>query len=53
MERTGVSHRKSLVAINEVLEFLKGRVPACGEMVDALLSAVQLTQQVNNNYVQC
>ena len=45
-KRTGVSHRKSLVAINEVLEFLKGRVPLCGEMVDALLSAVQQTQQV-------
>ena len=45
-KRTGVSHRKSLVAINEVLEFLKNRVPLCGEMVDALLSAVQETQQV-------
>ena len=45
-KRTGVSHRKSLIAINEVLEFLKGRVPACGEMVDALVSAVQQTQQV-------
>ena len=45
-KRTGVSHRKGLIAISEVLEFLKGRVPVCGEMVDALLSAVQQTQQV-------
>ena len=49
-KRTGVSHRKSLVAINEVLEFLKGRVPVCGEMVDALLLAVQQTQQVHKMY---
>lgn len=45
-KKTGVSHRKSIIAINEVLEFLKGRVPMCGEMVDGLLSAVQETQQV-------
>lgn len=45
-KRTGVSHRKSLIAINEVLEFLKNRVPMCAEMVDGLLSAVQQTQQV-------
>ena len=45
-KRTGVSHRKSVIAINEVLEFLKNRVPLCGEMVDGLLSAVQQTQQV-------
>ena len=49
-KRTGVSHRKSLIAINEVLEFLKGRVSVCGEMVDALLSAVQQTQQVQKMY---
>ena len=50
-KRTGVSHRKSLIAINEVMEFLKGRVTVCGEMVDALLSAVQQTQQVQKK--QC
>ena len=46
-KKTGVSHRKSVIAINEVLEFLKNHVPMCGEMVDALLAAVQeSTQQV-------
>ena len=47
-KKTGVSHRKSMIAINEVLEFLKNRVPMCGEMVDALLAAVQeSTEQVH------
>lgn len=44
-KKTGVSHRKSMIAINEVLEFLKNRVPMCGEMVDALLAAVQESAQ--------
>ena len=45
-KKTGVSHRKSLIAINEVLEFVKNRVPMCGEMVDGLMAAVHESQQV-------
>ena len=41
---TGVSYRKSLLAISGVMEFLKNKVPVCSEMVDALLSAVQQSQ---------
>ena len=42
--RTGMSYRKSLLAVGGVLEFLKTRVSVCTAMVDSLLSAVQQSQ---------
>ena len=42
--RTGISYRKTLVAVCGVLEFLKSKVPVCAEMVDGLVTAVQESQ---------
>lgn len=42
--RTGISYRKTLVAVSGVLEFLKNKVPVCAEMVDGLVTAAQESQ---------
>ena len=42
--RTGMSYHKSLLAVGEVLSFLKTKVPTCTDMVDSLLSAVHKSQ---------
>ena len=39
-----MSYNKSLLAVGEVLSFLKINVPTCAGMVDSLLSAVHQSQ---------
>lgn len=42
--RASISYRKTLVAVEGVLDFLKDKVPACAEMVDGLLKTVRESQ---------
>ncbi len=41
---TAVNYRKTLLAVNGVLQFLKEKVPLCADMVDGLMSAVHESQ---------
>ena len=46
-----ISHSKSLLAVQVVLEFVSSTVPQLQETVSALLEAVHKSQVIPHNYI--